>query len=383
MWIFLNDMQQYRANLLTIKVSRGLFIAFLLVILMPRDVKSFFHLLINSSNALLATSQLSSLISILAFNVILLFSYLIQAKILPVAYNTNYIASIFDGLSVFISRAIFFLVTNWFILAWILAGVMLSPNIVNIFIILKIIFIALNISFILSLMHERKYFLLPIFFVQLIIYSYLSEAVVISITNTAILIFLHSRIYRRGAHQFKILNFFNSYFTLSKYPYFIGGHQTLRVGILLRGNFFSSIGIGFTLIFFYEIFYHSLLSLEGENTKIIWMYTLFTLYPLSYVYAKLSFERNKIGCFLASISPRSTEVIHDFVFISIVFEIVQILSIYSFPITHKWLSSLFFIIVPLPVLALSCFLLTINSRNRKILHFLFLSLIAWFILWIF
>ncbi|MFM2484346.1 hypothetical protein [Celerinatantimonas yamalensis] len=383
MHVFFNDMQQYRGNLLLIKASRGVFIAFLLVILMPRDVKGFIHLLINSSNALLTTSQLSSLISILVFNGILLFSYLIQAKILPVAYNTNYIASIFDSLSVFISRAIFFLATNWFILVWILAGVILSPNVVSSVIILKILFVTLNISFTLSLMHEKRYFLLPILFLQLVIYAYLSDVVIISIANTVILLFLFSEIYKNDIKKIKLLRLFKRKFKPSIYHNFISGHQSLRVGILLRGNFLSSIGIGCTLIFFYEIFYHSLLSAEGQSTKIIWLYTLATLYLLSYVYAKLHLERKKIGCFLASISPRSTEVIHDFFFVFIIFEIVQILSIFSFPITQKWLHSLSFIVLPIPILALFCFLLTINNRNRKIYHFVSFCLIAWLILWIF
>lgn len=103
--------------------------------------KVFLGLLSNSSDALLTTSQLSSLLSIIAFNCVLLFSYLIQVKILPLAYNTNYIPSIFDSLSFSISRAVFFIITNWFVLAWVLTGLLLSSTDIDLVIILKILFL--------------------------------------------------------------------------------------------------------------------------------------------------------------------------------------------------------------------------------------------------
>lgn len=156
MYVLSNDLKQYKSNLLLKKISRGIFIIFILGVLIPRDVQSFFRLLSNTSDALLITSQLSSLFSIIVFNSVLLFSYLIQVKILPIAYNTNYMPSIFDRLSISIARAVFFTITNWFVLVWVLTGLLLSSTDIALVIILKILFITLNIPVTLSLMHEKN-----------------------------------------------------------------------------------------------------------------------------------------------------------------------------------------------------------------------------------
>ncbi len=383
MYVLSNDLKQYKSNLLLKKISRGIFIIFILGVLIPRDVQSFFRLLSNTSDALLITSQLSSLFSIIVFNSVLLFSYLIQVKILPIAYNTNYMPSIFDRLSISIARAVFFTITNWFVLVWVLTGLLLSSTDIALVIILKILFITLNIPVTLSLMHEKKYVLLPILFGQLVIYSYLSNVIFISVLNILLQIFVLSKIYDTGisTNKIKFFRFVKNTLTPKIFHSFIFGPQTLRVGIMLRGNLQASVGIVCTLAFLYGIFYHSLLSTKGESTRILYLYTSSVLYLLSYIYAKLNLERSKFSNFLTSISPRSSEVIHDFVFTLIVFELVQIFSLYFFPIALEWFQFVPLILFPIPVLAICCFLSTINNRYRKVYLFLSFVLIVWLIIW--
>jgi hypothetical protein len=381
--LFLSDIKQYKNNLSTKKISRGILIAFLLGTLIPRDVGSFIRLLSNSAQTLFVSTPSESLIAILVFNVILFFSYLMQNKVLPIAYNTNYIPSIFEGRSFAISRSIFFVFSNWFVLAWVLTGLQLSSVDINLITSLKIIFVMLNIPVTLSLLHEKRYLALPILFVQTIIFAYLSHMVLMSMLNVLLLMILNYKIYDNHA-GFKHVNFCNrskKYFLQNIYRNFIHGPQSLRVGIMLRSNLLSSISIVLTLIFLYMLFYNSMHSSEENRIRITYMFTLFVLYLLSFVYAKLKLERSKYKCFIGTISAPSTELIHDFIFVLILVGLTLVISIYNFPVKFEWLELVNLTFFSVSVLAAFCYLSTLNSRYRKVYLFMTFCLIMWLIVW--
>lgn len=218
---------------------------------------------------------------------------------------------------------------------------------------------------------------------QLVIYAYLSDVIFISVLNILLQMFVLSKIYdvRISTNKIKFFSYMKNNIAPKILHNFICGPQSLRVAIMLRGNLLASVGIVCTLVFFYGIFYHPLLSTEGENTRTLYLYTLSVLYLLSYIYAKLNLENSKFSNFLTSISPRSTEVLHDFIFTLIVFELIQILSLYYFPLALEWFQFVTLILLPIPVWAIFCFLLTINNRYRKIYLFVSFFSIVWLIIW--
>ena len=379
--IITSDIKQYKRNLSVKNINRAVVTTFILGVMIPRDINSFFRLISSSSDMLFTSSNFTSLASIITFNVFLLFTYLIQVKTMPLAYNTNFMSSVFDSLSFSISRTVFFVIINWFVLIWFFTGLLLSPANIDMIIILKILFVTFNIPLLFSIFHEKKYLMLPILTLQFIAYSYLMNFTFISILNLYLQIFMLYKIY---SNDFK-LKTYRYFFNVFKTRYlndFICGPQSLRIGIMLRGNLLASFCLFCTVIFLFLVFYNGFISKNDvEPNKIIYLYELSLIYLLTSIYARLNLYRIDGISFITSISSRSTEATHDFIFTLLVFEIILMISLVFFPTELDVLNTSLFILLPIPILIAFCFLSTINTKYRKIYLFSTFLFTAWILLW--